>query len=112
VAVQIESIQAVENCEAIMSVPGVDGCWTGPADLALSMGIDPRRQAEDDRHARALEQIVQACKNTGKVPGIAAGSPEDGKRRAEQGFQYIVAGSDLGFMLAGAAAGLKTIGLS
>ncbi|MDP8922955.1 MAG: aldolase/citrate lyase family protein [Chloroflexota bacterium] len=112
VAVQIESIQAVENCEAIMSVPGVDGCWTGPADLALSMGIDPRRQGEDDRHARALEKIIEACKNTGKIPGIAAGDPANGKQRAEQGFQFIVAGSDLGFMLAGAQAGLKTMGFS
>ena len=112
VAVQIESIQAVENCEAIMSTPGIDGCWTGPADLALSMGTDPRKQADDERHARALEKIVQACKDTGKVPGIACGSPEEGKRRVEQGFQYIVAGSDVGFMLAGAKAGLKTMGVA
>jgi 4-hydroxy-2-oxoheptanedioate aldolase len=111
VAVQIESAQAVENCEAIMAVPGVDGCWTGPADLALSMGVDPRKQGESEEHARALETIIQACKNTGKIPGIAAGSPEDGKRRAEQGFQYIVAGGDGGFMLAGARAGLKVLGL-
>src|SRR5207237_626495 len=43
VAVQIESIQAVQQAEAIMATPGVDGCWAGPADLALSMGIDPRK---------------------------------------------------------------------
>ena len=112
VAVQIESVQAVENVEAIMATPGVDGCWTGPADLALSMGVDPRKQGESDQHARALETIVQACKNTGKIPGIAAGSPEEGKRRAEQGFQYIVCGGDGGFMMAGALAGLKTLGLA
>lgn len=112
VAVQIESAQAVENCEAIMSVPGVDGCWTGPADLALSMGIDPRKQGASEEHARALEKIIQACKNTGKIPGIAAGSPEEGKRRAEQGFQFIVAGGDGGFVLGGALAGLKVLGLA
>jgi len=111
VAVQIESKQAVANCEAIMATPGVDGCWTGPADLALSMGVDPRQQGQSEEHARALETIIQACKNTGKIPGIAAGSPEEGKRRADQGFQYIICGSDGGFMLAGAAAGLKYLGV-
>lgn len=112
VAVQIESITAVENCEAIMSVDGIDGCWAGPADLALSMGIDPRKAAENERHAEALAEIVRACKAVGKIPGIAAASPEDARARADQGFQFITAGSDAGFMMAGALAGLKTLSLA
>jgi 4-hydroxy-2-oxoheptanedioate aldolase len=112
IAVQIESVKAVENAEAIMSTPGIDGCWIGPGDLALSMGIDPRKAGEDDRHARALESVLQACKNTGKIPGLAAFDPDSARRRADQGFQYLTAGSDMGFMLAGAKAGLKTLGLS
>ena len=112
VAVQIESAQAVENCEAIMSVPGVDACWTGPADLALSMGIDPRKQAEDERHARALEKILEACRNTGKAPGIACGSPEQAKSRADEGWRFLVAAGDLGLMMTAARDGLKTMGLA
>jgi 4-hydroxy-2-oxoheptanedioate aldolase len=104
VAVQIESRQAVENVEAIMATPGVDGCWTGPGDLALSMGLDPRRAGESDEHARALEKIVQACRNTGKIPGIAAGGIENAKLRAEQGFQFIVAAGDGGLMMSAATA--------
>ena len=111
VAVQLESIQAVENAEAILSVPGIDGCWIGPADLALSLGIDPRRAAEDDRHARAIERVVEACRNTGKIAGFAAYGPEDALRRAEQGFRFLTAGSDIGFMFGGATAGVRTLGL-
>ena len=111
VAVQLESIQAIENAEAIMSVEGVDGCWVGPADLALSMGIHPRDVANEDRHIRALEQAVQACKNTGKIPGLSCSSPEEMVRRAAQGFQFVTGGGDLGFILSGAAAGIKTLGL-
>ena len=111
VAVQIESIQAVEQAEAIMATPGIDGCWAGPADLALSMGIDPRKAAQDDRHARALEQILTACRNTGKAPGLACPTPQDAKQRADQGFQFLTAGSDVGFMLGGARAGLPVLGL-
>lgn len=111
VAVQLESIRAVQNAEAIMSVPGVDGCWAGPSDLALSLGVHPRDMGKDDRHARALEQVVQACRNTGKIPGLACFGPDDAVRRAEQGFQFLTAGGDSDFMLAGALAGLRTLGL-
>jgi 4-hydroxy-2-oxoheptanedioate aldolase len=108
-AIQLEDIHAVENAEAILSVPGVDGVWAGPSDLALSMGLDPRRMADDDRHNRALEQIVRACRNTGKIPGLACASPEEAKMRAAQGFQFVTAGSDAGFMMSGAMAGIKTL---
>ena len=112
VAVQIESIKAVENAEAIMATPGVDGCWLGPGDLALSMGIDPRRAGEDERHARAVERVLEACRNTGKVSGFAAFGPEDARERADRGWQFLTAGSDIGFMLEGARAGIGTLGLS
>lgn len=108
-AIQLEDINAVENAEAILSVPGVDGVWAGPADLALSLGIKPWEAATDDRHARALEKVVQACRNTGKIPGLACGGPAEAKMRAGQGFQFLTAGGDMGFMMAGAAAGIKTL---
>jgi 4-hydroxy-2-oxoheptanedioate aldolase len=112
VAVQIESVTAVEHAEAIMATPGVDGCWCGPGDLALSLGIHPREARTSDEHARALERVLQACRNTGKIPGLSCGSPDDALRRAEQGFQFLTAGIDLGMMLAGARAGVKALGLA
>lgn len=109
VAVQIETKQAVENAEAILATPGVDGCWVGPSDLALTLGFHPSKMDEREEHARALEKVLKACENTGKIPGIAGRSVADGVKRAELGFQFITAGSDLGFMLAGADAALKTL---
>jgi 4-hydroxy-2-oxoheptanedioate aldolase len=109
VAVQIESAQAVENAEAIMATPGIDGCWLGPSDLSLSMGFSPGEMDQREEHARALEKVVQACRNTGKIPGIAGRSIQDAVRRAGQGFQFITAGSDAGFILSGAASGLEIL---
>lgn len=109
VAVQIETKQALDNVEAIMATPGIDGCWVGPSDLSLSMGFHPREMDQREEHARALEQIIQACRNTGTIPGIAGRSIEDGVNRAKMGFQFITAGSDVGFVLSGAAAGLKAL---
>jgi 4-hydroxy-2-oxoheptanedioate aldolase len=109
VAVQIETTQAVENVEAIMATPGIDGCWTGPSDLSLSLGFHPREMDEREEHARALEKILVACRNTGKIPGIAGRSIDDAIRRAGQGFQFITAGADAGFMLAGATSGIEAL---
>ena len=47
-AVQIETAQAAERAEAIMAVEGVDGCWIGPMDLALSLGVAPGTQTHQD----------------------------------------------------------------
>ncbi len=108
-AIQIETKEAVDNAEAILATPGVDGCWVGPSDLALSLGFHPGEMDTRDEHARALETVLQACKNTGKIPGIAGRSVADGVQRAELGFQFITAGSDLGFVISGAEAALKTL---
>jgi 2-keto-3-deoxy-L-rhamnonate aldolase RhmA len=64
---------------------------------------------EREEHARALEKVLKACENTGKISGIAGRSVADAVKRAEMGFQFITAGSDLGFMLSGADAALKTL---
>ncbi|MGH2548595.1 MAG: HpcH/HpaI aldolase family protein [Thermomicrobiales bacterium] len=109
VAVQIESKLAVENAEAILSTPGVDGCWMGPGDLSLSYGFRPGTPEAEEPLNRAIETVLAACRNTGTVPGYAGGSPAQGKQLAERGFRYVTAGSDIGFILSGAADGLKLL---
>jgi 4-hydroxy-2-oxoheptanedioate aldolase len=109
VAVQIESKLAVENAEAILSTPGVDGCWMGPGDLSLSYGFRPGTPEAEEPLNQAIEKVLEACRNTGTVPGYAGGSPAQGKQLAERGFRYITAGSDVGFILGGAAEGVKLL---
>lgn len=109
VAIQIETAEAVENAEAIMATPGIDGCWLGPSDLSFSLGFHPSEMDEREEHARALEKVVQACRNTGKIPGVAGRSVEDAINRAKLGFQFITAGGDAGFLLSGATAALQTL---
>jgi 4-hydroxy-2-oxoheptanedioate aldolase len=109
VAVQLESVEAVKNAEAILSTPGIDGCWTGPSDLALSLGFHPSEMDNRDEHARALASILEACRNTGKIPGIAGRSVDDALNRAGQGFQFITATSDGGLLNSGAAAAVARL---
>jgi len=109
VAVQIETTRAVENAEAIMATPGIDGCWIGPSDLALSMGVLPRDGGKDDGVQRAIERVLAACRDTGKIPGYAAFTPADAAARAAQGFRFLTAGSDRGFLMEGARAGVAML---
>jgi 2-dehydro-3-deoxyglucarate aldolase len=53
--------------------------------------------------------VVKACRDTGKIPGVAGRSVEDALNRAKLGFQFITAGGDAGFLLSGAASTLKSL---
>lgn len=109
VAVQIESKLAAENAEAILATPGVDGCWIGPGDLSLSLGFRPGSDEAAEPLARAVDQVLLACKNTGKIPGYAGNGPAHGVELAARGLRFITAGSDIGFLKGGAADGLKIL---
>ena len=101
----------VKNAEAILSTPGVDGCWIGPSDLALSYGIHPRDRFTSDVHAKAVEKTLQACKNTGKFAGYATSGPNEALALAARGFQFLTVGSDAGFILKGIAQELQELGI-
>jgi len=92
--VQIETTTALENAEEILSVEGVDGCWVGPADLGLSMGVDLSTEKGRSEHEKAIVRVLQACHRTGKIPGIAA-RPWTAKHYLDMGFLFVTVGSDL-----------------
>ena len=69
VMVMIETVEAVENAEAILSVEGVVGCFIGPADLALSMDVSMSDVGPGTDHEAAIMEVLAACKKTGKAAG-------------------------------------------
>jgi 4-hydroxy-2-oxoheptanedioate aldolase len=103
-AIQIESAQAARDAEAILSVPGVDGCWIGPGDLSLSLGSHPSQSTTDERVLRAVERVIEACRNTGKICGYACSGTAQGVEMARRGMRFLTVASDIGFLLSGAAA--------
>ena len=99
--VQIETQQAADAAEEILSVDGVDGCMIGPGDLSRTMGVDLSDAADRERHASVIREIREACVRVGKLPGIATGG-----RGAEQclkdGFLFVLAVGDYAFVVNGA----------
>ncbi len=98
VIVMIETITAARNAEEIMAVPGVDGCFIGPNDLALSMGLDLGDAG--DEIETVMQGILKACQNTGKAAGKHCFDTAELSRRIEEGFQFLALSSDSRFMVA------------
>jgi 4-hydroxy-2-oxoheptanedioate aldolase len=106
--VMIETITAVENIEAIAQVPGIDGFFIGPGDLALSLGLAADAGGTDARHRDACRRVVEVAQAHGLVAGIATSGPEDARRRVEDGYTFCPFGTDWGFVAQGIKAALAT----
>ena len=98
VMVMIETVEAVENAEAILSVEGVVGCFIGPADLALSMGLGMSDMGPGTEHEAMIQEVLAAAKKTGKAPGKHCSSGGEVSLRIAQGFQFLALSSDAGLL--------------
>jgi 2-dehydro-3-deoxyglucarate aldolase len=92
VIVQVEHIQAVENIDGIVAVPGVDAVLIGPYDLSASMGIPG--QVADPRVKEAIEKVRLACQKTGMPLGIFTASVPFARECAKNGFTLIAVSTD------------------
>jgi len=101
----IETIEAIENIDEILAVPGVNAIYVGPADLSRTLGLPPLGDHDDPLFIDALDTILAACKRAGIPAGIHA-NPSLVNKRLEQGFQMVTATSDLLALMAGAKAAL------
>ena len=109
VAVQIETKEAVENIDEIVSVEGVDATFIGPSDLSVSMGVRGRYWNPDV--VEAMDKVVEACDAAGVAPGIAFGRDlEHCNELIEQGFRFIGVGGDKDFLRLGCREALSKIG--
>ncbi len=104
--VMIETVEALQNLDEIMSTPGIDCAYIGPSDLAYALGIEPTGDNRDERHAATVMQILEAAKRHGVAPGVHTASVEFTTRWLEAGFQMVMLGADRAFMQRQAAADL------
>ncbi|MBI3411378.1 MAG: 2-dehydro-3-deoxyglucarate aldolase [Planctomycetes bacterium] len=110
IVLQCEHIRAVEDADAIFSVPGIDAIFVGPNDLAASMRSKDGRPPSVDATKKAHDQILAACKRC-KVPtGIHCFSADEANQRIAEGWQFIAIGSELKMMLSGAALEVDKLG--
>src|SRR5260221_13036670 len=90
----IETTQALDNLDAILSTPGLDGIYIGPSDLSITMGFGPGLDRTEERVLAAYKKILEGCKPHGVRPGLHTGSAAYAKRMMRIGFQLLpLAGS-------------------
>jgi 4-hydroxy-2-oxoheptanedioate aldolase len=98
----VETRQALDRLDEILSVKGLDAVYIGPADLSLSLGCTPTFDDVEKPVAEAIDLVLAKAKEHGVVPCIHNGTPEMALKRAERGFRLVTIGSDARLMTAGA----------
>jgi 4-hydroxy-2-oxoheptanedioate aldolase len=109
---QIEHIQAVDNVEAILDLPGVDGCFVGPTDLALSMGLPRVGFEKIAEHRRAIDRIVDVCRRLNKLACTNTYGIGEAADKITQGYQCITLRSDADLFVDSARGLLKSLRVS
>lgn len=98
----IETAQALDNLDDILSVEGLDAVYIGPSDLSLSLGCKPAFDDVEPKVAQAIDHVLDRARAHGLVAGIHNGTPEAALARVAKGFQFVTVSSDARLMAAGA----------
>lgn len=98
IAIMIETMEGVENCEEIAAVEGIDVVMIGANDLCLDLGIPG--DVMNPRTVAAFERVAAACKKHGRYAGLG------GVRTAEElnvyfkmGYRFILAANDVTLLI-------------
>jgi len=105
----IETRTALQNFDAIIATPGIDGFFLGPSDLSIALSnganLDPLSK-EVEAH---LDTMIAGAQKAKKIPGAYCHSAERAAALAKRGVKFLAVSSDLAMLRAGAAAALKTL---
>ena len=97
--VQIETMEAVKRIDEILSVPGIDVAFVGPADLSASMGYITSFPKIEKEVVDAIVTVQEACEKHNTISGIWGGSVENVNKYIERGFKFIALGEDADYMI-------------
>lgn len=107
ILVQIETPVAVSNLEAIAAVPGVDGLFIGPNDLAAAMGH--LGDAQHPAVQAAVDDAFARLRALDVVTGYLTTDAAEARRRTAQGVHVMGVATDTSIVNRGAAATLAAL---
>jgi 4-hydroxy-2-oxoheptanedioate aldolase len=91
----IETREAFENLDAILSVEGLDGVYVGPSDLALSLGKPSTLAPEDPEVLRTIAGIAEGARRHGLIAGVHVDGPATALQRYDEGFHFCTLLNDV-----------------
>ncbi len=98
----IETAQALDNLDAILSVEGLDAIYVGPSDLSLSLGCKPVLDDVEAPVASAIDHILARSQAHGVLAGIHNGTASTARQRIARGFRFVSIASDARLMASAA----------
>lgn len=101
----VETVEAVENIEAILQVPGIDAVIVAQFDLSTALGVHGRFDAPS--FTDAVATIERAVLASGLPLGGAALTPERTTALTAAGYRVLIHGFDV-LMLKQQVAGFAT----
>lgn len=108
--VMIETRGALEEIERICHVPGLDGVYVGPSDLALALGAPrPGEVSGTPEFAQAFKRITAAAESAGIGCGVHCHNGDDAARHLDDGFTFATVCSDLSVLEEAARAALRKV---
>lgn len=106
----IETREAIDNLDAILATPGLDGVYIGPADLTLALTGRQYRTGfdrEEPEMLAAIQQVLTRAHQAGKRAGLHTGSAEYAARASEWGFDLVTVSNDVQLLRGAAAASVQ-----
>jgi len=88
----IETVEGVENMEAIAATPGLDMLYVGPNDLTIDYGGRPTYVAVDPRVIAAMNGSIEVAKRHGIRSGTYAGNAEVARAAFGKGYDLVSVG--------------------
>lgn len=104
----IETVEALENLDAIAATPGLDGLLVGPVDLALSMGLGLSREMPA-QVLDAIERVSTACRKHGLIAASVALGRANAEDQIGRGVTALTSGADTLFMKRAASEELSAL---
>jgi 4-hydroxy-2-oxoheptanedioate aldolase len=104
----IETRQALENLDDIISVDGLDGVYVGPSDLGMSMGkTPPTLDPQDPEMLKAIKKICDITIKRGKFAGVHTDGAKTAVRRFGEGYHFCTLLNDARLMANAASAAVR-----
>jgi 4-hydroxy-2-oxoheptanedioate aldolase len=105
----IETREAVDQLEAILDVPGIDGIYVGPSDLGLSLGLPPKLDREEADILKIYERLIRESDKRGIAVGLHNATAAYAKRMIGMGFKLVTISNEVGMMVAAARAAVRDV---
>ncbi len=106
---QIETQEAYDNLDDILSVDGIDGILMGPSDFSISVGKTLEPDAYGPATIDLVKDVAERTIAAGKIATCFTLTAEHANLCAEFGYKMISIGMDSSMLAAGAAKSFEGI---